>query len=151
MPASVSLRLYTTITDWMSGIQRDKPPIQPSNTDNVDPSPETPEALTASASTLNSVHRSTYEFLKALPAPMDMLRALPTLPTQHATPYELLKLLPHPIIKPLVSSPQLFSGKLMLSRYRPMKCLHQILLPLSRQNTSVFSTYGNAYASRRLH
>lgn len=104
---------YNDIVQWLSGVQNAQCPISPPGP--IDQAKachgelysqtisDSSEALTPSSSTLNSVHRSTLELLKGLPAPIDMYMTLPTLPTQHATLPELLATLPDAVSKPLVS------------------------------------------------
>lgn len=60
------------------------------------------ELSISSSVTLNSVHRSTFELLKSLPAPWDVQAVLPHLPTYSATPAELVSILPNDIDMPLV-------------------------------------------------
>lgn len=63
----------------------------------------TPNPDRTSLAILNTGYRSTWELLKALPAPADTMKVLPTLPTHYFTLSQLDSQLPDPIQRPLVS------------------------------------------------
>jgi hypothetical protein len=107
--------LYSDITAWLSKI----PPNPKSSSsqgaklddDNNSCLPQDLPDLSIPASSLllNSLHRSNWELLRALPAPSHMEDVLPSLPTQALNAFDLVQSLPHEINNPVVSCTYFFA------------------------------------------
>lgn len=75
----------------------------PSTKFNTRPRSANSDLDTTSSSTLNPMHRSTYELLKSLPSPLHTIRILPHLPTYQANLATLISMIPNRVENPIVS------------------------------------------------